>query len=161
VDATFDAVRVDRVLQHLEDPVRAFAEMVRVTRCGGRVVALEPDWYTATISGGDLAIAEAVRTCCARQRVRNGSIGRKLRDLFAATNCDDINVEPRVFWTSDLETADKVMSLQESLQLVVGEKIADASAAKTWWNALSESNAAGGLYCSVNIIIVGGTVRRP
>jgi ubiquinone/menaquinone biosynthesis C-methylase UbiE len=31
-DNTFDACRADRVLQHLQDPARAVAEMARVTR---------------------------------------------------------------------------------------------------------------------------------
>src|SRR5215472_1128612 len=35
-DNTFDGCRTDRVLQHLDDPERAVAEMVRVTRPGGR-----------------------------------------------------------------------------------------------------------------------------
>lgn len=33
-DGAFDGVRVDRVLQHLSDPVGALAEMVRVTDLG-------------------------------------------------------------------------------------------------------------------------------
>ena len=42
-DSTFDRCRADRVLQHLENPGRALAEMVRVVRPGGRLVVSEPD----------------------------------------------------------------------------------------------------------------------
>jgi ubiquinone/menaquinone biosynthesis C-methylase UbiE len=39
----FDAVRTERVLMHVPEPVEALAELARVTRPGGRVVLVEPD----------------------------------------------------------------------------------------------------------------------
>ncbi len=50
-DNTFDAARVDRVLQHLNDPAQAVCEMARVVRSGGRIAAIEPDWQTVTVAG--------------------------------------------------------------------------------------------------------------
>lgn len=49
-DGEFAAARVERALQHMADPSGAIAEMARVVRPGGRVVALEPDWETLVIS---------------------------------------------------------------------------------------------------------------
>jgi SAM-dependent methyltransferase len=42
-DGAFDAVRAERVFQHLEDPEAGLREMLRVTRSGGRVMAIDPD----------------------------------------------------------------------------------------------------------------------
>jgi ubiquinone/menaquinone biosynthesis C-methylase UbiE len=39
----FDAVRTERVLMHVHDPVAALPELARVTRPGGRLVLVEPD----------------------------------------------------------------------------------------------------------------------
>jgi SAM-dependent methyltransferase len=43
-DGTFDAALCERVLQHVHHPESALAELVRVTRPGGRVVATDTDW---------------------------------------------------------------------------------------------------------------------
>lgn len=42
-DGTFDAVRAERVFQHLEDPDAGLREMLRVTRAGGRVMVIDAD----------------------------------------------------------------------------------------------------------------------
>jgi ubiquinone/menaquinone biosynthesis C-methylase UbiE len=39
-DATFDAVRAERVVQHVDDPATAVAEIARVVRPGGKVFVL-------------------------------------------------------------------------------------------------------------------------
>src|SRR6478609_4192605 len=47
--ATFDACRVDRVLQHIADPAPVVREMTRVLRPGGVLVAYDNDWETLTV----------------------------------------------------------------------------------------------------------------
>lgn len=42
-DDRFDAVRTERVLMHVAEPVEALAELARVTRPAGRIVLVEPD----------------------------------------------------------------------------------------------------------------------
>jgi len=49
----FDGVRCERVLQHLEDPDGALAELVRVTRSGGRICVIDTDWSSLTHDGFD------------------------------------------------------------------------------------------------------------
>ncbi len=43
-DSTFDAVRAERLLMHVPDVTRALAEMIRVTRPGGRLGVFDFDW---------------------------------------------------------------------------------------------------------------------
>ena len=45
-DDTFDCVLEDRVLQHLNRPLEAVKEMLRVAKPGARVVCGNPDWRT-------------------------------------------------------------------------------------------------------------------
>jgi ubiquinone/menaquinone biosynthesis C-methylase UbiE len=40
---TFDACRTERMLMHIAEPARAFAELVRVTRGDGRIAVFDFD----------------------------------------------------------------------------------------------------------------------
>ncbi|MGH3859862.1 methyltransferase domain-containing protein [Actinokineospora sp.] len=59
-DNTFDAVRCERVFQHLHEPERAAAEIARVLRPGGRAVVIDSDWATAILHPGDPAVLNAL-----------------------------------------------------------------------------------------------------
>ena len=82
-DATFDGVRIERTLQHVEDAEKVVAEMARVTRPGGRVVAIEPDWDTLVIDARPLEVTRAV-TRAWGDDIRHTDVGRRLTTLFRA-----------------------------------------------------------------------------
>jgi SAM-dependent methyltransferase len=91
-DASFDAVRAERVFQHLDDPARALAEMVRVTRPGGRVLVVDPDHSQHSISvETDLQcrVHEATRSALLRMIV-NPRSGTRLPGLFRQAGLADI-----------------------------------------------------------------------
>src|SRR5262249_41244720 len=78
--ATFDACRSERLSQHLDDPLAALTEMVRVTRPGGWVVALDIDYSSLTFDSGEDDI-EPRLACFTAQRLRNGYAARRLYRL--------------------------------------------------------------------------------
>lgn len=55
-DGVFDATRADRVFQHLTEPVAGLTEMRRVTRPGGVVSAIDPDWDTLVVDVSNRAL---------------------------------------------------------------------------------------------------------
>ncbi len=92
-DNQFDGCRVDRVLQHLPEPRKAFEEMVRVTKQQGWIVAIEPDWDTAIVySQSKRKITRTVLNNWADTR-KSGWIGRELPILFKEYKLRDIRVE--------------------------------------------------------------------
>ena len=100
-DSSFDGCWADRVFQHLSDPDAALAEMVRVTRPGGRIVVADPDYDTQVVDVPDQELARrgapfscgyrvaardarashgrAVRGSGAHRRRRRGRAGRPAR----------------------------------------------------------------------------------
>jgi ubiquinone/menaquinone biosynthesis C-methylase UbiE len=65
-DGMFSGARVERALQHTDNPSAVVREMFRVVCAGGRVVALEPDWDTLVLTGGDLATHRAIARAAPR-----------------------------------------------------------------------------------------------
>ncbi|HEY7308597.1 MAG TPA: methyltransferase domain-containing protein [Gemmataceae bacterium] len=96
-DETFDAVRVDRSLQHIAEPGRVVGEMARVTRRGGVVLCAEPDWGTYLLGGPHSALTERIQHDWIR-RFQNPWIGRELSSLLAAAGIGDRRQEAR--WLS-------------------------------------------------------------
>jgi SAM-dependent methyltransferase len=89
--ATFDAVRVERTLQHLGHADKAIRELRRVTRCGGIVLATEPDWGSLTVAGRQRDLIRSL-VRAAEGRIRNPWMGRDLAGLMADAGLEQIEV---------------------------------------------------------------------
>ena len=59
-DATFDAVRAERVLQHLDRPATAIGEMARVVRPGGRISVFDTVQDSTVVATEHPAVWRAV-----------------------------------------------------------------------------------------------------
>jgi SAM-dependent methyltransferase len=94
-DGGFGAVRADRVVQHLADPGAAVAEMVRVTRSGGRVVVADPDQETLVIHvpGVPWSLADRVKALRRDVGYRNGRFVTTLPGRLVAMGLGDVTVD--------------------------------------------------------------------
>jgi SAM-dependent methyltransferase len=77
-----DAIRCERVLQHLTDPQAAVAEMARVLRPGGRLVLVDSDWGTSIMSHGDADVIRRYQQVAWTMQP-NAFAGRHLRRWLA------------------------------------------------------------------------------
>jgi SAM-dependent methyltransferase len=55
-DDSFDAVRIERVIQHVGDLSGFLREALRIVRPGGRIVIADTDWGSLMIHPGDRAL---------------------------------------------------------------------------------------------------------
>jgi ubiquinone/menaquinone biosynthesis C-methylase UbiE len=91
-DATFDAVRAERVFQHLDDPEAGLREMIRVTRPGGRVMAIDPDHGQHGLALDDPA-DRRVHDATVRAFLRiiaNPHSGTRLRAMFVRAGLTEV-----------------------------------------------------------------------
>lgn len=100
-DASFDSVFCVAVLQHIGQVAAAVAEMARVARPGGRVVAVEPDngarFFYSSVEEGRVAYDAASRFFSALAQARgdttDASVGPHLATLFTQHDIELLNVQ--------------------------------------------------------------------
>ena len=118
VSGAFDATFCVAVLQHVADLTHAVSELARVTRPGGRVLAVEPDnsaryWHSSSPLGAQV-FAEASKFLAALRAVRSDTgdpaVGPRISGLFAACGIDPVSIQlfpvsvthigpqPQAFW---------------------------------------------------------------
>jgi ubiquinone/menaquinone biosynthesis C-methylase UbiE len=146
-EATFDAVRVDRSLQHIADPGRVVREMARVTRRGGVVLCAEPDWGTYLVGGPPSALTERIQHDWMRS-FQNPWIGRELSSLLAAAGINDRQQEALWLSTHGFAESDLVFEIDATAQRLA----ADFPQALAWL----DSYRAGEAYAGVLMLICWG-----
>ena len=100
-NAAFDATFCVAVLQHVLDVEHAVREFARVTRAGGRVLAVEPDnraryWYSSVSTGQtafDLATRFFTAVAAARGEATDLAVGPKLTAIFSACGIDPVSLQ--------------------------------------------------------------------
>ena len=99
-DATFDAVFVCFVLEHLTEPLRALAELQRVLRPGGALTVIEGDHGSAYFHP-DSELARKTIQCLVELQKSDGGdslIGRRLYPLLDQAGFAHIEVSPRAVY---------------------------------------------------------------
>ncbi|MET7936880.1 methyltransferase domain-containing protein [Streptomyces sp. NPDC005322] len=149
-DATADRARTDRVLQHVEDPSGALAEIHRVLRPGGRLVMGEPDWDTLAIDHPDLEVSRAYTRHIVERVVRNAAIGRQLARLAARAGFGVPEVVPVTQIFRDVRAADKILGLERTTRRAVRAGYLTSDQARRWLDHLAH----GPFLASVTLHIV-------
>lgn len=154
-DGSFDGARADRVLQHISDPGKAFAEMVRAVREKGRVVVYEPDWGTFIISPGEREISRII-TQLFGDTFPCGWIGRQLPGLFRQKGLQEIQIEARTFFTDDLALANQIFDLANNAHRAESLGYVSLNQAKGWLQELEKVHRQGRFFCSITGFLVSG-----
>ncbi len=156
-DGSVDGARVERVLQHLAEPGRALAEMARVVRQGGRVVAAEPDWGTFVIDSDDPWVAARVAAAAAR-RLRSPFVGRTLRRLFMEAGLEDVEVTTRSLVIADGSASATVFDVRGAARRAVDDGDLGADRAAAWLDRVADASAAGRGLASLTAFLAVGRI---
>jgi SAM-dependent methyltransferase len=175
-DGTFDSTFCVAVLQHIGDVSEALREFVRVTRPGGRIVAVEPDnsaryWYSSAPQGME-AFAAAHRFFDAQARSRGDAweprVGPRLPTLFADAGIEPLEVQLFPVSVSRLGAPDaSIWSVRQStIQEAVGAAT-DAQVQRTgaeYLRALeayeSAAASAGAAFVEIHSTLLFGVVGQ-
>jgi ubiquinone/menaquinone biosynthesis C-methylase UbiE len=152
-DATFDACRTERMLMHVPDAERAFAEMVRVIRPGGRLSVFDFDWETQIVDSPFTETTRKItRSFC--DNFKNGWIGRRLPRLFKQHSMTNVSV-----------TSQTIILNYPFVELLLGGHLTRAQQAgvvssadvEQWWTQLREAHDRGTFFYAITALIVAAT----
>ncbi len=116
-NGSLHSCKVDRTLQHIEQPSAVLQEMFRTVRSGGVVVCAEPDWGTFTIDHENRPMVQNIAEFWA-ESFRNPWIGRQLRNELRKAGFIDIQVQGALLVAPSFEASDQVFDIvQTALRL--------------------------------------------
>jgi ubiquinone/menaquinone biosynthesis C-methylase UbiE len=156
---TFDLCRTERVLRYLDSPEAAVAEMARLARPGGFVLAFDFDSDQTVVDAPDPALARRIAEAL-DAAVPQPWVGRQLFGLFKRAGLHDVRVVPHaicfpgaagfaVYRRLNWGTIDRAVQS--------GHITADEAAA--WWAALTRAAETATFFSAVLGFIVAG--RKP
>jgi SAM-dependent methyltransferase len=111
-DTSFDGCWADRTFQHLADPAAALAQLVRVTKPGGRVVIADPDYDTQVVDVTDQDLARRVLRFRADHALRNGTLAHRIAGAFVRSGLTDVFVAAVPVVLRDSSALDHAMGLR-------------------------------------------------
>lgn len=158
-DDSVDGCRAERLLQHVEAPAAAVAEMARVVRAGGPVVAAEPDWGTLVVDAGDPETGREVAAAAAR-RLRSAFVGRSLRRLFLDAGLAGVAVAARTLVVTERARAEMLFDLGGAARQAVADGRLAPARATAWLDALRGADAEGRLLAAMTAFMAVGHVDR-
>jgi ubiquinone/menaquinone biosynthesis C-methylase UbiE len=154
-DASFDAVRIERMLQILDNPGQILDEMVRVLRPGGRLLSIEPDWETFVIDPGSRYTARTFFRFCTDQ-FPDGSTGRKLYRYFKERELKEVIVHPEVLVLHDFSLAVKMLNMEQFLSAAQDKGVLARNEVASWLQELKAADVKGQFTFSGVMYAVAG-----
>ena len=85
-----DAVRMERVVQHVGDAPALLAEARRITRVGGRIVIADTDWGSLTIHPGDRDLIRRFKAALETNPTTEPWAGRILHEAMLDAGLTDV-----------------------------------------------------------------------
>jgi ubiquinone/menaquinone biosynthesis C-methylase UbiE len=138
-DASFDAAVAATTLSHVPDPARALAEMVRVTRPGGRVGVFDVDGDLTLFAHPDRELTRKIVAAFSDQGWVNGWLMRELPARCAALGIENVRI--RAFMPLEsggyyANRAERSAEVAEQTGVISGEE-------KTRWLQVLRTDIAG------------------
>ncbi|WP_166354454.1 methyltransferase domain-containing protein [Phytoactinopolyspora limicola] len=163
-DESFDVCRSERVLQWLDRPERAVAEMVRVLAPGGRICIADTDWQTLTVDLPDDDVVVAFRAAIRRLRGAPASVGSALFNLCRDAGLVDLDATAATHiwtrWDPDTELAPEgIFPVPPIVRQMIDAGVLDEAIGERFVEQLVDAARAGRFFMSIGMFAVFG--RRP
>jgi len=154
-----DGIRVDRTLQHVQEPQKVISEMIRVLKPDGRLVCAEPDWSTFVIDADNDEITDRVVQTW-KNSFKNPNIGRQLLRRVRAEGLENTWADGLILLADGLKAADIVYDIYATADKVRSENDQASCAIDDWVRELQRREDREGVMACVTIFLAGGQKRQ-
>jgi len=155
-DASFDAAHCERVLMHLADPTTALAELRRVLKPGGVMVAAETDWRGLRIDHPDQEFM-ALLLRRATAGIAQPGMGLQLVRCLADAGYQEIAVQPVIVGVRGLAMlALYGLDLAQAAGALVNDGLATRERVDAELAWLTEADRRGALFGYGGLIVASG-----
>ncbi|MFD4672425.1 methyltransferase domain-containing protein [Lentzea sp. NPDC058450] len=151
---TADRARMDRALQHVEDPAKVLSELFTALKPGGLLRIAEPDW-DALLVDGDLEMNRQFNRFVCENMVRNSTIGRELPRLARDAGFEVETVSGATTVIRDFARADYTLALSRNTERAIRAGAIERADGERWLAELRE----GDFLASVTIFLLAA--RKP
>lgn len=149
-----DAVRMERVIQHVGDIDGLVAEAVRITRPGGRVVLVESDWGSLMVYPAERDLLDRISGTLAHRILPEAWAGRRLHDALLRHGVVDVqsSIHPIQADAGVLGTLGVIYQRHVDSQLLTQQQVDDHL------HELATAFDAGGAVFAVSMFVASGRV---
>ena len=152
----FDAVRSERVFQHLEHPEAAARELFRILRPAGRAMVIDQDWNTLVIAGAEPALTRTIVHAFVHH-LANGSAGSNHVPMLKRSGFCDVVSEPFVYQLPFAPSY--ALMLKTAVDHALATGAITAAQAQGWVADLQSADERGEFFCAFTIFSAIG--RKP
>ena len=145
-DSVFDATRADRVFQHLDRAQEALAEMIRVTKPGGRISLNDPDTDSMVVDIPDRDLYRRIRSWSSDNWLANGFSGRSFFRFCKAAGLDVLDIELTPIYVTSLDVGDAMVNVSSWAQPPFEAGAITQDEADAWVQMLNDLDEAGQFF---------------
>ena len=151
-----DLVLVNRVLEHLPDPLSVIRRVFDVLKPGGQFLCIEPDWTTFSLNHPDMELSTRVMNTAALYAVTSGTAGIHLREWFVKAGFIIKNMDTFSSPGLDFDLVNMGMGLDRIAKFVVELGKVSQEEATRWLEGLKQKSDEGFFFATGTIIAFVG-----
>ncbi|KGE12860.1 methyltransferase domain-containing protein [Sphingobacterium deserti] len=156
-DQSAAGIRMERVVQHLQEPDLTFAEVYRVLHAEAPFVVVETIWNSLNLYTGMVETEQKIRNYLVDTKVNNGFAGNKLTADLARHAFKNIRIDTYCMVVRSLDEANRYLFLERILSEMVEQDVLTEQEVAEFSAGLLAADKEGFFITSMNIVIAKAT----
>lgn len=152
----FDIIRLERVLQHVENADVTVADLARTLKKDRQLGIIETDWASLNFFSQHKEIENKIIKFITEGIAANGLISRKIADMFIKHGLKKVQQEPYSLFISNYEQANDFIKLEDIIQKGQELSYLTTEDVKLWNEEVQYRKENGLFIMQANFLIITG-----